>query len=68
MHHVEYKYHNVLEVHTASIITLRMEAPKTSETLVNLYQFAWGYNPEDSPLILTAMRTINHTRFYNSFT
>jgi hypothetical protein len=27
-----------------------MEAARTSETLVNVYQTAWRYNPEDSHL------------------
>jgi hypothetical protein len=29
---------------------LMMEALQTSETLVNLYQSTWRYNPEDSHL------------------
>jgi hypothetical protein len=32
------------------LIILMMEAAQTSETLVNLYQAAWHYNPEDSHL------------------
>jgi hypothetical protein len=31
---------------------LMMEAVQTSETLVNSYDFAWHYNPEDSHLPL----------------
>jgi hypothetical protein len=27
-----------------------MEAPRTSETMVNFYQTTWRYNPEDSHL------------------
>jgi hypothetical protein len=38
----------------ASIITLMMEAARTSETSVNFYQTTQRYNPEDSLL---------HTRF-----
>jgi hypothetical protein len=34
----------------ASIISLMMEAARTSETLVNFYQTRWCYNPEDSHL------------------
>jgi hypothetical protein len=30
------------------LIALKMEAVSTSETLVNLYQSTWRYNPEDS--------------------
>jgi hypothetical protein len=30
------------------IITQMMKAARTSETLVNLYQTTWYYNPEDS--------------------
>jgi hypothetical protein len=42
---------NVSEVCSASIvIALMMEAVQTSETLVNLYQSARRYNPEDSHL------------------
>jgi hypothetical protein len=33
-----------------SLITLVMEAARTSETLVNFYQTTWCYNPEDSHL------------------
>jgi hypothetical protein len=32
------------------LIALMMEAARTSETLVNLYQSTWHYNPEDSHL------------------
>jgi hypothetical protein len=31
-------------------ITLMMEAVRTSEMLVNLYQSTWRYNPEDGHL------------------
>jgi hypothetical protein len=31
-------------------IALMMEAERTSETLVNIYQTTWRYNPEDSHL------------------
>jgi hypothetical protein len=44
----------VSEVHAASIIrvviTLMMEAARTSETMVNFYQTMWHYIPEDSHL------------------
>jgi hypothetical protein len=30
-----------------SIVALMVEAVQTSETLVNPYQSAWHYNPED---------------------
>jgi hypothetical protein len=33
-----------------ALITLMMEATKTSETLVNFYQTTRRYNPEDSHL------------------
>jgi hypothetical protein len=33
-----------------ALIDLMMEAVQTSETLVNLYQSRWLYNPEDSRL------------------
>jgi hypothetical protein len=32
----------------AAIIALMMEAVQTPETMVNLYQSTWCYNPEDS--------------------
>jgi hypothetical protein len=35
----------------ASVITLMMEAARTSETLVNFYQTTQRYNPEDSHLL-----------------
>jgi hypothetical protein len=34
----------------AIIITLKMEAARSSETLVNFYQTTWRHNPEDSHL------------------
>jgi hypothetical protein len=37
------------------VIALMMEAASTSETLVNFYQTAWCYNPEDRHL---------HIRFF----
>jgi hypothetical protein len=37
-------------VFAASIIALMMEAARTSETLVNFFQTARCYNPEDSYL------------------
>jgi hypothetical protein len=44
------------------IITLMMEAARTSETLVNFYQTARRYNPEDSHLGLSLFRMENwHT-------
>jgi hypothetical protein len=33
-----------------ALITLMMEAARTSETLVNFYQTTWCYNPEDTHL------------------
>jgi hypothetical protein len=48
-----YKFTEVSEVHTASIIgvkkliALKMEAIWASETLVNVYQSTWCYSPED---------------------
>jgi hypothetical protein len=33
-----------------SLIALMMEAVQASETVVNLYQSTWCYNPEDSHL------------------
>jgi hypothetical protein len=33
------------------LIALMMEAVQTSETLINSYQSAWHYNPEDSHLL-----------------
>jgi hypothetical protein len=41
---------NVSEVLAASITALMMEAARTSETLVNVYQTTRRYNPEDSHL------------------
>jgi hypothetical protein len=35
-------------------IALMMEAARTSETLLNFYQTARRYNPEDSHLIIVA--------------
>jgi hypothetical protein len=32
------------------VITLMMEAARTSETSVNFYQTTWRYNPEHSHL------------------
>jgi hypothetical protein len=32
------------------LIALMMEAVRTSETMVNLYQTTWRYNPEDNHL------------------
>jgi hypothetical protein len=42
------------------MIALKMEAVRTSETLVNLYQNTWRYNPDDSHLVVAA-RTSSHT-------
>jgi hypothetical protein len=36
--------------HIHTLITLMMEAARTSETLVNFYQTTRHYNPEDSHL------------------
>jgi hypothetical protein len=46
------------------IIALMMEAARTSETLVNFYPTTRRYNPEDSHLRLTAVRTSNHTYLF----
>jgi hypothetical protein len=48
---------------------LMMEAVETSETLVNSYQSAWHYNPEDSHiqwpiLVWTMIHTHTHTQTY----
>jgi kelch-like protein 2/3 len=43
-----------------------MEAARTSETLVNLYQTTRCYNPEEAVLILTRLRT-GHTRLTHGF-
>jgi methylase of polypeptide subunit release factors len=48
-----YMFTNITEVCTASIIraiALMMEAGQTSVTLVNSYQSALRYNPEESHL------------------
>jgi hypothetical protein len=37
-------------LHYQGLITLMMEAPRTSEMLVNFYQTTQRYNPEDSHL------------------
>jgi hypothetical protein len=47
---VSWKFTNVSEVLAASIIALVMEAARTSETLVNVYQTTRRYNPDDSHL------------------
>jgi len=49
-HVVTLKLTDVSEVHTASIITLMMEAVSTSETSVNFSVTTWRYFPEDSKL------------------
>jgi hypothetical protein len=41
------------------LITLMMEAARTSETLVNFYQTTWCYNPEDSHLRFTSFRLMS---------
>jgi hypothetical protein len=40
----------VSEVLAASIIRVMVEAARTSEMLVNVYQTTWYYNPEYSHL------------------
>jgi hypothetical protein len=37
-----------LDVAPCSLIALMMEAVRTSETLVNLYQTTWRYKPDNS--------------------
>jgi hypothetical protein len=34
------------------MMMMMMEAARTSETLVKLYQTTWYYNPEDSHLLV----------------
>jgi hypothetical protein len=41
----------------ASVIALMMEAVRTSETMINLYQPTWRYKPEEAIFIHAAMRT-----------
>jgi hypothetical protein len=48
---------NVSEVHAASIIALMMKAAHTSETSVDIKLRTQQYIPEDSELILAAVRT-----------
>jgi hypothetical protein len=40
-----------------SLIALKMDEAQTSETLVNLHQSTWRYNPEDSHLQLYSLTT-----------
>jgi hypothetical protein len=47
---------------SSGIITLMMEAARTSETLVNFYQTTWRYNPKDSHL-----RTHRHENLKSYF-
>jgi hypothetical protein len=49
-------------LHHQALITLMMEAARTSETLVNFYQIAWCNNPEDSHL-----RTLCHENLKSYF-
>jgi hypothetical protein len=51
----------------ASIFGLMMEAASTSDTSVNFYQTTWHYNPEDSHLLLAAMRTSNPNKSHLAF-
>jgi hypothetical protein len=37
------------------LITLMMEAARTSETLVNFYQITQRYNPEESNMFLNSL-------------
>jgi hypothetical protein len=48
---------SVFWVVAASIIWAMMEAARTSETSVNLYQAMQRNNPEDNHLLLAAVRT-----------
>jgi hypothetical protein len=36
---------------SSGLIALMMEAARTSETLVTIYQTTWHYNPEDSHVV-----------------
>jgi hypothetical protein len=45
-----WKFTDVSEVLSASIIALMMEAASTSETSLYFYQITWRNNPEDSHL------------------
>jgi hypothetical protein len=49
----------VLAASIIRAIVLMMEAAKTSETSVNLYQTTRRYNPEDSHLRFSAVFTSN---------
>jgi hypothetical protein len=44
------------------LITLMMEAARTSETLVNFYQTTRCYNPEEAIFVLTTVRASNRTK------
>jgi hypothetical protein len=53
---------DLLEVRTASVITLMMEAVRTSETLVYFIVATWRYIPEGIIFIFAVARTLNLTR------
>jgi hypothetical protein len=58
--------YNISEIIAASIIRVMTHLPdnrivETSETMVNFYQTTWRYNPEDSHLNTTTVRTSNLT-------
>jgi hypothetical protein len=53
---VWWKFTDVSEMHTASIVGLIFEALSTSETSVNIYQRTQRNIPEDSHLRLHASR------------
>jgi hypothetical protein len=57
---VWWKFTSVSEVLTVSIIALMMEAARTSETWVKIYQTALRYNPEDSIFILGEEKLKSH--------
>jgi hypothetical protein len=50
-----------------TLIALMMAAVRTSETMVNLNQSTWCYNPETPTYILTTVRTSNSTVYKFSF-
>jgi hypothetical protein len=63
-------FSNVSEVLAATIVrtnALMMEAAKTSQTLVNVYQTTRRYNPEDSHLRTHRRKNLKSYLFYSLF-